>query len=255
VDISKLIEVMAHLRDPQAGCPWDLQQDFQSIAPYTIEEAYEVADAIERGDHGALQEELGDLLLQVVYHARMAEELKAFDFGAVVESIVTNMIRRQPHVFSTGEVADADQQTELWEAMKASERGGGVLDGIPRALPASVRADKLGKRAARVGFDWPTREGARAKVAEELAELDQACQSGSDAHRAHELGDLLFSVVQLGRHLGLDSEACLRAASRRFQTRFESVEAKVQARGGDWSEQTPQQLDLFWTEAKAELKQ
>lgn len=246
---------MAQLRDPKDGCPWDLQQDFESIAPYTIEEAYEVADAIERGDIAALKEELGDLLLQVVYHARMADEQGAFDFGAVVGSIVTKMIRRHPHVFAAGEVRDAGQQSELWEATKASERGGRVLDGIAAALPALVKADKLGKRAARVGFDWPDAEGARAKLAEELAELDDACQSGSEAGMVQELGDLLFSVAQLGRHLGLDSEACLRAAASRFQRRFEFVEARVEARGGDWSGHTPEQLELFWTEAKRDLKQ
>jgi len=195
------------------------------------------------------------LLLQVVYHARLAEELQAFDFAAVVESIVTKMIRRHPHVFAGTEVADENQQKQRWEEMKASERGGRVLDGIASALPALVKADKLGKRAARVGFDWPTTAGARAKVAEELAELDAACHGGSDADKAHELGDLLFSVAQLGRHLGLDSETSLRAAAKRFQIRFESVEAKIQARGGDWTAHTPEQLDLFWVEAKLELKQ
>jgi len=252
MNISKLIEVMARLRDPQDGCPWDLQQDFRSIAPYTLEEAYEVAEAIEMGDMQALQEELGDLLLQVVYHARVAEEQGAFDFADVVGSIVTKMMRRHPHVFAAAAVADADQQTQQWEAMKASERGGGVLDGIASALPALVKADKLGKRAARVGFDWPSREGARAKVAEELAELDEACDGGSEAEINHELGDLLFSVAQFGRHLGVDSEACLRAAARRFQSRFEWVEAAVEARGGDWAAHTPEQLDLFWTKAKNE---
>jgi len=255
MDISKLIEVMRRLRDPVEGCPWDQQQTFQSIAPYTIEEAYEVADAIERSDMGALRDELGDLLLQVVYHARLGEEQDAFDFGAVVASIVAKMIRRHPHVFAEAEVADAGEQTEHWEAMKATERGGRALDGVAASLPALMRADKLGKRAARVGFDWPDVAGVRAKVSEELAELDAACQGDSAAARAHELGDLLFSVVQLGRHLGLDSETCLRAASSRFQARFESVEAAVAARGGDWSGHPPEQLEAFWEAAKKEQKQ
>lgn len=250
MDISKLIEVMARLRDPQQGCPWDKQQDFRSIAPYTIEEAYEVADAIERNDMVALQGELGDLLFQVVFHAHMAEEQGQFDFAAVVASIVDKLTRRHPHVFSDADVVDADQQNHQWETFKAAERGGRVLDGVATALPALMRADKLGKRAARVGFDWPTIDGVRAKVAEELAELEEACTTGSQADQIHELGDVLFSVVQLGRHLGLDSEACLRTATARFQSRFEAVEAAVEARGGDWASHTPAQLELFWEHAK-----
>jgi ATP diphosphatase len=255
MNISKLIEVMALLRDPHQGCPWDLQQNFASIAPYTLEEAYEVADAIHREDMVGLQEELGDLLLQVVYHSRMAEEEHAFDFAAVVESIVTKMIRRHPHVFADAAVSDAAAQNQEWETLKASERLGGALDGIAKALPALVRADKLGGRAARVGFDWPSIEGVRDKVSEELTELDDAIASGVEAEVAHELGDLLFSIAQWGRHLNLDAETCLRGAGARFQARFEGVEAQVEARGGDWSAHSSTQLELFWQEQKQLEKQ
>jgi len=255
MNISKLIEVMAALRNPQSGCPWDLQQNFASIAPYTLEEAYEVADAIHRNDLVELQEELGDLLLQVVYHSRLAEEQQAFDFADVVASIVGKMVRRHPHVFAEAAVADAATQSQEWETLKASERVGGALDGIAKALPALVRADKLGSRAARVGFDWQSVAGVRAKVTEELAELDEAIANGVDAEVAHELGDLLFSVAQWGRHLNLDAETCLRSAGARFQTRFEGVEAQVQARGGDWSAHSGEQLELFWQEQKDQKKQ
>ena len=248
--ISRLLDVMAALRHPQTGCPWDLQQDFASIAPYTIEEAYEVADAIEREDLDHLRDELGDLLLQVVYHARLAEEQGAFSFHDIVAGIVDKMVRRHPHVFGDAEIENSARQTERWESMKAEERQGGALAGVALALPALLRADKLGSRAARVGFDWPDVGGVRDKVSEELAELDAAIAAADSGAVEHELGDLLFSLAQLGRHLGIDAEAALRAQCRRFQGRFEAVEGMVQARGGDWTQHPLEQLELFWQEAK-----
>ena len=219
-EIRALADIMARLRDPHDGCPWDVGQDFNSIAPYTIEEAYEVADACARDDMAALKDELGDLLLQVVFHARMAEERGAFDLGDVIASICDKMIRRHPHVFGPdGSVAD-------WEAIKASERAEkqsdpSALAGIALALPALLRAEKLQKRAARTGFDWPDADGARAKIDEELVELEEAATFDA---REDELGDLLFSVVNWGRKLGLDPEAALRRANAKFEQRFRATE-------------------------------
>lgn len=244
--IDALIRILADLRDPVSGCPWDREQNFASIAPYTIEEAYEVADAIARNDTAALCDELGDLLLQVVYHARMAEEVGAFAFPDVVAAICGKMIRRHPHVYGDAGARDAAQQTLAWEAQKATERAGQrALDGVALGLPALTRAEKLQKRAARVGFDWPDAKGPRAKIAEELAELDAA---QSEAERQHELGDLLFSVVNYARHSGLDPEAALRDANARFERRFAHVE---DAAGEQLTELTLEQLDVLWADAKA----
>ncbi|MDJ0610365.1 MAG: nucleoside triphosphate pyrophosphohydrolase [Kiloniellales bacterium] len=230
-----LIEVMARLRDPESGCPWDIEQSFETIAPYTIEEAYEVADAIARADMPALREELGDLLLQVVYHARMAEEAGAFDFEAVAATIADKMIRRHPHVFGDDEVGSAAAQTANWEEAKAKERDGkaaaegraaSVLDGVALALPALTRAEKLQKRAARVGFDWPEAAQVFAKIDEELSEVKKEIENGSDAGRlTDEVGDLLFAVANLARHLGIDPEEALRGTNRKFEGRFQQVEA------------------------------
>jgi len=255
-NINKLLEVMASLRDPDTGCPWDLEQDFASIAPYTIEEAYEVADAIDRGELGDLRDELGDLLLQVVFHARMAEEQGAFDFDDVAGAIADKMLRRHPHVFGDDDVADAEAQTHAWEEHKRRERaasGGhdiGVLHGISLGLPALLRAAKLGKRAAGVGFDWPEVDGVRDKVAEELAEVDAARAGTDQAAVAEEVGDLLFAVAQLARHLEVDPEEALRAANNKFVRRFEAVEDGLRADHVRWDEQSIEELERRWQAVK-----
>ena len=222
---------MARLRDPERGCPWDLEQDFASIAPYTIEEAYEVADAIARGDLAELKDELGDLLLQVVYHARMAEEAGLFDFDQVAAAIADKMIRRHPHVFGSAEVDGARAQSHAWEAVKATERASRagaegdarVLDDVPLALPALVRAAKLQRRAARVGFDWPEPVQVVDKIEEEIAELRaELGRSASVDRLSDEIGDLLFALVNLARHLEVDAEASLRQANAKFERRFRS---------------------------------
>lgn len=219
--IERLVAIMARLRDPERGCDWDLAQNFATIAPYTIEEAYEVADAIARDDLADLKDELGDLLLQVVFHARMAEEAGAFALPDVVAAISDKMERRHPHIF--GEATT--KATEHWETIKAAERQSkgatSALDGVALGLPALQRAEKLQKRAARTGFDWPDASGPRAKIDEELAEIEQA----SDANRAEEIGDLLFAVVNWARHLGIDAEAALRNANAKFERRFRAMEA------------------------------
>jgi len=218
-ETDRLIEVMARLRDPKGGCPWDLEQTFDTIAPYTIEEAYEVADAIARGDRGQLKEELGDLLLQVAYHARMAEEEQAFAFEDVARAIADKMIRRHPHVFGGATVADAEAQTASWEAQKAAERAAradsaSALDGVPLGMPALTRAEKLTKRAARVGFDWPHVDQVFDKMAEEIGELRREIAAGAPRARLEdELGDLLFCAANLARHLKIDPEHALRAAN------------------------------------------
>lgn len=253
-DIENLLEIMASLRDPRSGCPWDLEQDFASIAPYTIEEAYEVADAIERGAWGELSGELGDLLLQVVFHARLAEERRYFTFADVVQRICDKMRRRHPHVFGDAAVAGAEAQTRAWEEMKAEERrdgsAPGVLADVPLALPALTRAAKLGRRAARVGFDWPEAEPVRAKVDEELAELDEAVAAGESGAVAAEMGDVLFALVNLCRHLKLDPERCLRECNARFERRFARVEKAVADSGRDWDAFDLDGLERLWREAK-----
>jgi len=255
-DISKLLEIMARLRDPAGGCPWDLEQDFASIAPYTIEEAYEVAEAIQRQDMGELKDELGDLLFQVVFHARLAEERQAFAFGQVVQAICDKLVRRHPHVFAGHRVDSAAAQSEAWEAHKAREKqargaGAGVLADIPVALPALARAAKLGRRASRAGFDWPDASGPQEKILEELEELAGAVkgQQGPDRLR-HELGDLLFAVVNLSRHLDIDPERALREANGRFQQRFEYVERALAEQGKSPDQADLASMDRLWEQAK-----
>ena len=251
----ELLAIMARLRDRERGCPWDLEQTFATIAPYTIEEAYEVADAIERGDLGDLKDELGDLLFQVVFHSRMAEEAGAFAFADVAAAINAKMLRRHPHVFGSAEVADSAEQTRRWEEIKREERAGeaksGVLDDVSAGLPALTRALKLGKRAATVGFDWPDVAQVRAKVDEELAEIDAAAAAGSRDEIAAEVGDLLFSIVNWCRHLELDPETCLRSANARFSRRFRGVESGVRRSSRDWESFSPAELEQLWQEAKA----
>ncbi len=264
--LGALLALMARLRDPQRGCPWDREQTFSSIAPYTIEEAYEVADAIERGEREALRDELGDLLFQVVFHARMAEERGWFDFAAVATTIHDKLVRRHPHVFA-GASPTPQELVRAWEQQKAQERAasagpapageGTVLAGVPRALPALVRAAKLGRRAARVGFDWPDAREVRAKVLEELHEVDgalaagEAGEAGSDSGVvADELGDLLFSIVNWSRHLKLDAEAALRAANAKFERRFATMESLARARSLDLESLSAAEWDALWREAK-----
>ena len=231
--VARLREIMRRLRDPETGCPWDIVQTFDTIAPYTIEEAYEVADAIARGDDGDLRDELGDLLLQVVYHARMAEEAGAFGFDDVARAICDKMVRRHPHVFGD-ESRDKtpERQTADWERIKAAERAGRVetasaLDGVAAGLPALTRAVKLQNRAARVGFDWPDAGHVTAKIAEEAAELAEAAKSGDADHTREEYGDLMFVMANLARHLDIDPEAALREANLKFTRRFQAVEASL----------------------------
>jgi nucleoside triphosphate diphosphatase len=259
--LGALLELMARLRDPQRGCPWDLKQSFATIAPYTIEEAYEVADAIERNDPKHLREELGDLLFQVVFHARMAEERGWFDFAAVARSIHEKLVRRHPHLFAGAALALEDLP-RVWEQQKAQERAaaaGGtaaVLAGVPAALPALARAAKLGRRAARVGFDWPSATEVRAKVLEELEEINSALAAtrtaGADgeAALAEELGDLLFAIVNLSRHLHVDAEVALRAANRKFERRFSRMEELARARGLPLEGLSAAAWDVLWREAK-----
>jgi len=253
-----LLELMRRLRDADSGCPWDARQTFASIAPYTLEEAFEVADAIERGDMEALREELGDLLFQVVFHARMAEEQGAFDFAAVAGGLNDKMRRRHPHVFGTARVADADAQTVAWEAHKARERAergaeaAGALDGVPLNLPALARAQKLGRRAARVGFDWPHAGAVLHKLDEERAELEQAIAARvrRPEEVEEELGDLLFTVVNLARHLEVDAEAALRRAGLKFERRFRAVETRLAAAGKCFEQMEPEALERLWSEVK-----
>lgn len=255
--IDALLAIMARLRDPERGCPWDVEQTFASIAPYTLEEAYEVADAIERGDLGDLKDELGDLLLQVVFHSQMAAEARAFSFADVVEAICSKMIRRHPHVFGDATVASADAQTTAWEEHKRRERAergpaaGGLLGDVPIALPALVRALKLQKRAASVGFDWRERAPIMAKLAEEIGELNEAIDAGAPrAKLTDELGDILFVVANLARHLGVDPEEALRATNAKFVRRFAHVEAAVAASGRKLGEASLAEMDAAWDEAK-----
>jgi tetrapyrrole methylase family protein/MazG family protein/ATP diphosphatase len=255
-DISTLLEIMARLRDPQGGCPWDREQTFGTIAPYTVEEAYEVADAIERGDLAKLRDELGDLLFQVVYHAQMAREQGAFQFGDVVAAIADKLVRRHPHVFGDARIDDARAQTVAWEKQKTAERAGALLADVPRALPALRRADKLTKRAASVGFDWPDAQAVRAKVTEELAELDAEIVrggAGDDVRErlADELGDVLFAVANLARHLHVDPEQALQQANARFTRRFEHIERRLAASGRTLESAGLEEMDRLWDEAKA----
>lgn len=263
-DISTLLAIMARLRDPVAGCPWDRAQSFASIAPYTLEEAYEVADAIERGELNDLRDELGDLLFQVVFHARMAEEQQAFAFNDVVQAICDKMTRRHPHVFGQEKVDTAEQQTLAWETHKQQERVAkqsatsnavmsatpSVLDDVPVALPALTRAAKLGKRAARVGFEWPDVQGAIDKLGEEVDELRAAVNDTSVAHIEDELGDVLFCVVNICRHLQIDPETALRKTNHKFERRFRHVERRFQEQQRNMTGAPLAEMDRYWDEAK-----
>jgi ATP diphosphatase len=252
--LEALLTLMRTLRDPQGGCPWDREQTFETIAPYTIEEAYEVADAIARADPERLRDELGDLLFQVVFHARMAEEGGQFDFADVAQGIREKLVRRHPHVFGTA-IGDAAALRHSWEAQKASERAArgvrGVLADVPLGLPALTRAAKLGKRAGRVGFDWDGAAGVRAKIDEELAELDRAVEAGRKEQVAEELGDLLFTIANWGRHLDLDAEEALRAASLKFERRFECMESHAQRAQLRLETLSPEQWEQLWSAAKS----
>ena len=259
--IDDLIGIVARLRDPGRGCPWDRVQTFRTIVPYTIEEAYEVADAIERGDLSDLADELGDLLFQVVFHAQIARESGAFRFDDVVDAIAGKMVRRHPHVFGDADGSiGVDEQSKAWEAMKAAERSAGgrgeteesLLDGVPVALPALTRAVKLQRRAARCGFDWPNPDEVIDKISEELGELGEAVRAGDQSGIVGELGDLLFTVANLARHLGVDPESAARAANRKFERRFRAFERRAVACGGSTEPLDPILLDGIWSEIKAE---
>jgi ATP diphosphatase len=257
-DINTLLAIMRDLRDPATGCPWDLEQSFETIAPYTIEEAYEVAEAIARRDLDELRQELGDLLLQVVYHSQMAEELGRFGFADVVEAITRKMVRRHPHVFGSQAERSMPPPRGFWEAEKAKERAQagiapkGVLDGVPVALPALTRAVKLQTKAARVGFDWPSSDEVLTKIAEECRELrDAARGSEADAHTVEEYGDLLFAMANLARHLGIDPEAALRGANAKFERRFRHIEKELEVRGRTPAQSDLAEMDGLWNDAKA----
>lgn len=267
-DIKRLLEIMAALRTPKTGCPWDLEQDFRTIAPYTLEEAYEVADAIERGDLDDLRDELGDLLLQVVFHARMAEEAGEFAFGDVVQAITEKMIRRHPHVFGDAEARAAGSAKGMWDRIKAEEKaarraariarglppedgGRGFLDGVPVGLPALTRAQKLQEKAAQVGFDWKEAKPILDKIAEEIGELREALDGNDRGAIADEFGDVLFSLVNFGRHLGIDAEAALRGTNEKFRSRFHHVENALAESGRALSETDLDEMERLWQLAKS----
>lgn len=258
--ISDLLDIMARLRDPDGGCPWDIEQTFATIAPYTIEEAYEVAEAIAHGDMASLADELGDLLLQVVYHARMAEEAGQFAFPDVVDGIAKKMIRRHPHVFGDAAVKDAAEQTVAWEALKAAERAAkakddrppSALDGVALGLPALTRAVKLQKRAARVGFDWGAVGPVFDKMREEMAELEAEIHGNAPKDKVEEeFGDLLFVMANLARHLDIEPEQALRMANAKFERRFKGIESRLAARGERAEDKTLDELDAEWNAVKA----
>ncbi|MEO0543836.1 MAG: nucleoside triphosphate pyrophosphohydrolase [Pseudomonadota bacterium] len=268
-DISRLIEIMARLRDPENGCAWDVEQTFSTIAPYTIEEAYEVADAIERDDMPELTDELGDLLLQVVFHARMAQEENAFDFGDVVNAITTKMIRRHPHVFGEENQRSRKLAKGTWDKIKAQEKAekrarqlqqsidrgtdeaASLLDDVPRALPALIRALKLQQKAATVGFDWDTAPPILDKIEEEIGELRSDMQAGNSAGIEEEYGDLLFAVVNLGRHLDVNPEGALTKASNKFKSRFAYIEKRLTEDGKEPAAATLAEMEALWIEAKS----
>lgn len=254
--LARLLEIMARLRDPADGCPWDLQQTFSTIVPYTVEEAYEVADAIERGDLRDLKEELGDLLLQVVFHARMAQEKGAFDFADVARAINDKMVRRHPHVFGDASYESGEAQTAAWEAQKAQERASkgraaSLLDDIPPGLPAMTRALKLTKRAARVGFDWPHTDFVLEKLREEIGEMEAEIVSGDREKLRGELGDVLFVLANLARKLDIEPEDALRATNAKFTRRFQFIEAELARRGKTPEESDLEEMDALWDAAKA----
>jgi ATP diphosphatase len=264
-DISRLIEIMAALRTPGTGCPWDLEQNFRTIAPYTLEEAYEVTDAIDRGNLDDLRDELGDLLLQVAFHARMAEEQGAFDFGGVVEAVTAKLVRRHPHVFADADGRTAQAVEGLWERIKAEEKAAQkssstnekpprALDGVPLTLPALTRALKLQDKASKVGFDWNDPHAVLAKIREEADEIEAALATADSADAAAEVGDLLFAVVNLSRHLGADPEGVLRGTNRKFERRFEFIERALAARGTSPKDATLAEMDILWNEAKVAEK-
>lgn len=260
-DIERLLEIMRRLRTPGTGCPWDLEQTFETIVPYTLEEAYEVADAIERGDIGELREELGDLLLQVVYHAQMADEQRAFDFGDVVEAVTAKMIRRHPHVFGDAAARSAGVAKGFWERAKAAEKAAradnreseteSLLANVPLPLPALSRAVKLQNKAATVGFDWPGLQPVLAKLKEELRELDEAIAGDQKGKIEEEFGDLLFVIANVARHLKIDPEAALRGANGKFERRFRYIEQALAARGKRPEDSNLEEMDALWDEAKA----
>ena len=257
--IDRLVTIMRHLRDPQGGCPWDLEQDFPTIAPHTIEEAYEVAEAIRTGDMAELRDELGDLLFQVVFYAQMADERGAFDFEDVAGGVADKMVRRHPHVFGGQTVDSAAHMTERWEAQKADERAEkaaargrrpSILDDVIAGLPGLTRAVKLQKRAARVGFDWTEASDILAKLHEELGELDEAIATGEPDRMEDELGDLLFVVANLSRRLSVDPEAALRRANAKFERRFRHIEERLEAAGRSVHGATLDEMEILWNEAK-----
>ena len=259
---NRILDIMAALRTPETGCPWDLQQDFTSIAPYTIEEAYEVTDAIERGDMDDLKDELGDLLLQVVFHARMAEEADLFTFDDVVDAIADKMTRRHPHVFGNSEAADSDAVRQNWEEIKAAEKAAkgktdtddSLLADVPTTLPALTRAVKLQKRAARIGFDWSEAEPIFAKLEEEIGELREAMSRNNSADIEDEYGAVLFVIANLARHLSLDPEAALRKGNAKFTRRFQALERFAKQAKADFTDFTLDEYEVFWQRAKAEEK-
>ena len=260
-DIARLIEIMAALRTPGSGCPWDLEQTFRTIAPYTLEEAYEVADAIARGNLTDLKEELGDLLLQVAFHARMAEEQGVFDFGDVVETVTAKLVRRHPHVFADAEGHTAKAVEGLWERIKMQEKAErgeaaaiGALAGVPVALPALTRALKLQAKAGRVGFDWNDPRAVLAKIREEADEIEAELDNSDKSGAAAEVGDLLFAVVNLARHLGADPEDILRRTNLKFERRFGSIERALAARGKTPKDATLAEMDALWDAAKTAEK-
>jgi ATP diphosphatase len=267
-DISRLLEIMAALRTPVTGCPWDIEQNFETIAPYTLEEAYEVADAISRGDLVDLRDELGDLLLQVVFHAQMAKEQGAFDFGGVVDAITTKMIRRHPHVFGDDKARGAGMAKGMWERIKAEEKaakraariangldpedhGKGYLDGVPVALPALTRALKLQEKAARVGFDWKDAKPILDKIEEEIAELREAIESDDRSAVEDEFGDVLFALVNFGRHLKIDPEKAVRGTNEKFRMRLHAVERALEQAGSSLEEASLDEMEALWQRAKA----
>jgi ATP diphosphatase len=254
-NLERLLTIMQRLRDPQTGCPWDRAQTYKTIVPHTLEEAYEVADAIEREDYVELRDELGDLLFQVVFYAQLAQEEGRFDFEQVASAIADKLERRHPHVFANQQFASAEAQTRHWEALKTEERAAkstqarqSILDGIARTLPAMALAHKLQKRAAQVGFDWPDWQGVVAKVEEELAEVQQALTD--PARREEEVGDLLFTCVNLARHAGCDPEAALRHANQKFEQRFRALEAACHAQQRTPEQLSPAELEQIWDSVK-----
>ena len=259
-NIDELLAIMARLRDPKNGCPWDREQTFATIVPYTIEEAYEVADAIERGDMGELKAELGDLLFQVVFYAQIAKEAGSFDFNDVAAGIVEKMVRRHPHVFAAAKIGSAQEQALAWEQHKAQERAGklplaapSLLDNIPRALPAMTRAMKLHKRASSIGFDWQRAADVLQKLDEEVEELRVEVESNASQHRlTDEIGDLLFVTTILARHSGVDPESALRHANAKFERRFRRMEALAKEQGRDIKKLSLPQQDALWDQAKIE---